>query len=180
MTLSSGNYKDPNHAEYIRLLIDNQSRIMTYILMMVPCLPDAEDIFQETAALMWEKYDQYEPGSDFASWAVTIARFKIMNWRRTHAHGHIVFSSRTVDLISESAAKRVEGAGSLQQWLRHCMERLNERDRALVELRYGGNITTRELARRVGRPVQGLYSSLSRIHALLLDCIQREKRADLL
>lgn len=40
--------KDSRHTEYIRLLMANHNLILTYILMLVPSVPDAEDILQDT------------------------------------------------------------------------------------------------------------------------------------
>jgi RNA polymerase sigma-70 factor (ECF subfamily) len=163
--------KDSKHAEYMNF-------IMTYILMMVPRSADAEDILQETAALMRERFDQYRTGTDFASWGAIIARYKIMELRRMQSQQHVTFSNETLNLISDYAGKRTQGIHSIQEWLGQCLSRLNQQDRTLVEMRYGNNITTRELARRIGRPVQGLYSSMSRIHGFLLECIQRHRRAE--
>jgi hypothetical protein len=42
---------------------------------MVPYAAEADDIFQETAATIWEKFSEYEQGTDFKNWALTIARF---------------------------------------------------------------------------------------------------------
>ena len=171
--------KDSRHTEYIRLLMANHNLILTYILMLVPSVPDAEDILQDTAAVLWEKFDQYEPGTDFASWAVTIARYKIMHLQREKSNTRIKFSSSTIDAISEHLSSRKEQDELSSELLHKCLNRLNDKDRKLITMRYQLNISIKELAKRIDRPVQGLYSTLTRIHAFLIACVQRNQQEEL-
>ena len=60
--------------------MSSQSRIYAYILMLVHNHNDAEDLLQETASILWEKFDEYIPEKSFAAWAVGIARNKIYNF----------------------------------------------------------------------------------------------------
>ncbi len=53
---------------FMRLLLANQQRIYGLILALVPNWNDADDIMQETSAVMWAKFDDYEAGTDFAAW----------------------------------------------------------------------------------------------------------------
>ncbi|MGH2272595.1 sigma-70 family RNA polymerase sigma factor [Anaerohalosphaeraceae bacterium U12dextr] len=170
--------KDLRHTEYIRLLMANHNLILTYILMLVPSVPDAEDILQETAAVLWEKFDQYEPGTDFASWAVTIARYKIMHLQREKSNSRIKFSSSTLDTISEYLSSKEQNDLS-HELLHKCLNRLNDKDRKLIMMRYQLNISVKELAKRIDRPVQGLYSTLTRIHTFLIACVQRTQQEEL-
>jgi RNA polymerase sigma-70 factor (ECF subfamily) len=57
--------------------------------------------------------------------------------------------------------------------LEHCLAKLKESDRRLIQMQYEQNITIKELASIVERPVQGLYKAMGRIHNALLECIRR-------
>jgi hypothetical protein len=51
--------KDDNiidHKYLISLLVPNQTRILAFILSLVPNISDAEDIYQEPVSTMWEKF----------------------------------------------------------------------------------------------------------------------------
>ena len=171
--------KDSRHTEYIRLLMANHNLILTYILMLVPSVQDAEDILQDTAAVLWEKFDQYEPGTDFASWSVTIARYKIMHLQREKSNPRIKFSSSTIDTISDHVSTQIERNDMSYDLLQKCLNRLNDKDRKLITMRYQLNISIKELAKRIDRPVQGLYSTLTRIHTFLIECVHRNKQEEL-
>ncbi len=164
--------------EFFKLFMVNHSRIYTYILMMLPHASDADDVLQETAVTMWTKFDEYRTGSDFASWAVTISYYKILQFRRKHFNDHIQYSSRTLERISETAAQKVEQESVVQQYLKKCLSKLPDSDRKLIILRYNQDITTKALSQRIGRSVNGLYKALSRIHNVLLECMLRTKATE--
>ena len=153
----------------------NQNKIYTYIHMLVPSIQDADDIMQETASTMWEKIDSFEPGTDFASWAVTIARFKIMNYRRRQNNSIVQYSSQTLEAIESYASTHVHKELPIKEYLKECLHTLSVKDRSLIQMRYTQSITIKTLAVRLGRPLHGLYSALSRIQLLLLECINRRK-----
>lgn len=172
-----GNEK-AKHDLYIRLLMSNQSKIYTFVRMLVPVDQDAEDLMQETASTLWEKFDSFRPGSDFASWAVTIARYKIMNYRRSKKNSVIRFSSQTLEAIETYANAELKKESPVEDYLRECLQRLSFQDRSLVQMRYAQPITIKAMAERLGRSPDGLHSSLSRIHMLLMACIGRKQIAE--
>ena len=48
--------------------------------MLIANHNDADDIMQETTIVMYEKFDSFEKGSDFLSWANTIAKYKTLEF----------------------------------------------------------------------------------------------------
>jgi RNA polymerase sigma-70 factor (ECF subfamily) len=159
--------------EFVRLLTANQHRIYAFILILVPHTPDADDILQETSAIMWRKFSEFRLGSDFTAWGMHIARNKIMEYRRNQASRSIRFGEMTSDIIVEECLQN----SSLLQFkidsLQQCMSRLNEEDRKLVRARYEQNFTIKELAGKLNRPGYTLYRMLGRIHDLLIRCMRR-------
>ena len=47
---------------FVRLLLQHQNDLLGYILPLVGCLDDAQDVLQETATALWQKFDRYDPG----------------------------------------------------------------------------------------------------------------------
>jgi RNA polymerase sigma-70 factor (ECF subfamily) len=43
---------------------------------------DTQDIFQQTSLVLWEKFDSFETGSNFAAWSCRAARYTAMNFLR--------------------------------------------------------------------------------------------------
>ena len=47
--------------------------LFRYVLTLLPNWNDAQDVMQETAAALWQKFDQYDPGRPFLPWACQFA-----------------------------------------------------------------------------------------------------------
>lgn len=50
----------------------------------------AEDIVQETLAIAWKKFQQFDPATSFSAWTATIARNVALNTRRKNARQTLV------------------------------------------------------------------------------------------
>jgi RNA polymerase sigma-70 factor (ECF subfamily) len=167
-----------DHAEYIRLLMSHQVRISTYIQSLVQNFQDAEDIFQETAAIAWEKFDEYEPKSNFTAWAIAIARYRIMYYWQKNKRSIVHYSDAAVKSIEEYLSTAAGGTSNNQTYLEDCMQKLPEQDVNLIQMRYSRKITIKAMAEELGRSIHGLYGTLSRIHLILAECIRRHKLAE--
>ena len=67
---------------FFKLFLKNNKKLFGFIIACVPNYADAEDLLQDVASVLWEKFDEYEPGTNFYAWAKQIARFKISNYYR--------------------------------------------------------------------------------------------------
>ena len=47
-------------AEFLRLFLQHQRRVYALILALLPNGPDADDILQETSAVLWQKFGEFE------------------------------------------------------------------------------------------------------------------------
>lgn len=157
---------------FLQLFLANERRIYAFILTLVPVWSDADDLLQETSAVMWRKLDEFQPGSDFVAWALSIARFEVLNYRKRQNRDRGVFSDQTTEALADQAAAWEGGGDDRRDALEMCLMKLNERDRELIRLRYEPGVTTQEVADRVGRSLKAVYKALNRIHEQLLHCIR--------
>ena len=49
--------------EFERLVRENQSGLLAFLLSLTGNLPDSEDLVQECIAILWRKFDSFESGS---------------------------------------------------------------------------------------------------------------------
>ena len=165
---------DPQkHKAFFHLFTGNQSHIYSYILMLVRQINIADDVFQDVALAMWEHFDKYEIGTDFTAWGMRIARNKVIDYFRKNKANRIWYSDETLRLISDNRAKKNKNNDTRIKALEKCISKLSANDKHLIQLKYSQKITTKALSERIGRSVNGLYKSLSRIHSSLYQCIQR-------
>ena len=159
--------------EFNRLFLAHEGRLYPYILALVASWPDAEDLLQETAAVLWHKLDGYEPGTDFAAWAISVARFEVLRHRKKQGRERAVLGDSTLAILAEEMAERVAGLDDRREALDDCIRTRGARDRELIRLRYEAGSTVQGIAERVGLSPQAVYKALHRIHGLLLDCVRR-------
>jgi RNA polymerase sigma-70 factor (ECF subfamily) len=159
-------------AEFVRLLTRYSSQIYGFILMLSVNRSDAEDVFQETSVVLWEKFDAYESGTDFRAWACRIAFFKVQSHRRERGRLRTL-SDEAFAAVAADALAYVEKKDARGEALAECLEKLSAGDRRLLEQRYFGRLTTVQLAEERSQSTHAIYRALARIHNQLLNCMQR-------
>lgn len=164
--------------ELVRLLTAHKRRLFAFIFALVHSIPDAEDVFQQTSLVMWEKFDDFEPGSDFVAWAMSIARFKAIDTVRRRHRDRMQFSSDLMDQLAEQADSQSERYEARAEALAACQDKLSARDQKTLQACYAHGITIKEAAVALGRPAGSVYDSLSRIRGVLLECIGRTLREE--
>jgi RNA polymerase sigma-70 factor (ECF subfamily) len=163
----------PRAERFVRLLATCQRRVFLYALGLVHNAADAEEILQETNLVLWRKFDQYEPGTDFARWACRIAHFEVLKFRERRARDQRLFTSEFIEALAVESEQSFDEFDARREALAHCLGELREPDRQLVLRRYQEHATTRSVAEALGRSVQGTRRSLHRIRLALLACIER-------
>ena len=182
MAGNSGQYDSPiddlRNEEFFKVFMANQNKIYTFILMLVPNSVDADDIMQESAAIMWKKFDNFQPGTDFAAWGIHIARYRAFDFIRKNHTGRLTFSTETVQAISDYIEQTAITDDPRLDVLKSCLKKLPENERNLINMRYARAMTVKSIAERIGRSVHGLYKSMARIHNVLLDCVHKTLAAE--
>lgn len=163
---------DTKTTRFLKLFVDSQKTVYAYIFAMVYNADIADDVMQETVALMWERFDTYQAGTSFGAWGVTIARYKLLEHFRKNKREYASIDGDLFEKISQRAQQRLERIDERTQALRNCIQKLSERDRQLLEIRYEKEMKVKEIARVINRPINGLYQAMSRIHHTLLHCIE--------
>jgi RNA polymerase sigma-70 factor (ECF subfamily) len=158
---------------FVRLLLQHQNDLLRYILPLVGCLDDAQDVLQETATALWRKFDQYDPKQPFLPWARRFAHNEVLMHHRKQRR-YTFLTEELIETLAQRSAEREQQAERRRNALRDCVEKLPEADRLLLDQRYGEPGTTvQQLAAQTGATANVLYKALARIRRQLLDCISR-------
>jgi len=158
---------------FLRLLLSNESRIFSYILRLVPNFADAEEIMQETSGIMWRKFGQFESGTDFVAWAIQIAQYRILDYRRKQYRERRIYDSEIFEQMTALAKASATDDDRRIEALKRCLAKLRERQRRLIRLRYYEGTRPKDIADREGMSVHAVYKSLSRACGQLLSCVRR-------
>jgi RNA polymerase sigma-70 factor (ECF subfamily) len=171
---------DPKrYEEFADLVRLHTSQVLAYINALLLNWSDSDDLFQETCLVLWQKFDQFEPGTNFLAWALRIADNKVLKFRTKRAR----YAAFTADLrhaiMADVAERSADDATANLTALSGCMDRLADSDRKMITLCYGESIPVRQVADAMERSPQSVHHSLCRVRKWLLDCVGRElKRAN--
>ena len=152
-----------------------QQRVFAFVLSLVHDWNNAEEVVQSASVVMWEKFDQFQPGTNFLHWANKIAFYEVKKLRAGQSKAGVVLTDEVLEkLVHESTEMEPALEGQLAA-LSDCLERLPEKDCRLIRARYQGGVSTGAIAAELGRSVESVCNSLKRIRKSLLCCVQRRQ-----
>jgi RNA polymerase sigma-70 factor (ECF subfamily) len=162
----------PN-ADFVALLATCQRPIFLYAMSLLGNVDDAEEVVQESGLVLWKKFHEYQPGTDFIRWACQIARYQSLKVRARRFRGPQSFSNEFLAMVAAAAEEKSQAElESRQKALQQCMQELRAADQDLIARRYRKNSSTREVAETLHRSVQGTRRSLQRIREVLGKCVR--------
>src|SRR5208283_1187971 len=165
---------DPRRSQqFMQLLTRHQSQVFGYLYALVRNLEDTDDLYQQTTLLLWKKFDEFQPGSNFAAWACSVARFEALNFLQQKRRSRLIFDEDVILALADVDFDPAPAVEARQEALDKCLAKLNGSDRQLLQQVYGDDAQIKVVAARIGRPIQSVYTALCRIRQALFACIQR-------
>ena len=175
----AGKDEQGRNAEFAEHLRRSQTRLYGYVHSLVRDLNDADDLFQQTALVLWKKFDEFDHGRSFFAWACGIARLEVANFLRGRGRQRLYFSDDLNLLLIEAQEEMSDAElDDRRDALARCVEKLRQRDRELLAECYGEGSGVSEAAGRHGRSAQSVYNSLRRIRRSLFECVARTLAAE--
>jgi RNA polymerase sigma-70 factor (ECF subfamily) len=161
-------------SEFAALFRASYRQLLAYVHVLVSNYTDAEDVVQQTGLVLWSKFSDYEPGSNFLAWACGAARFEALNFlkqkRRRNARFSEAFQLKLAEAIAGVSPRIVDRRlGALED----CVEQLPDSQRELLRMCFGSSAGVADVAQQLGRTTHSIYSSLRNIRHKLFDCVER-------
>jgi RNA polymerase sigma-70 factor, ECF subfamily len=158
----------------LRRVLGERLKILPYLRSIVRRRDMAEDIFQDLCVLALKKRQELMSVPHLSGWLRTAARQLAMNALRKYSQKDLQLGDRVHDLMDRHWEAMDSTTGSsMAEALEGCVQRLAPKAKDIIAARYVEGLACGELAARLGRPVDSLYVTLSRIHKKLAKCIQR-------
>jgi len=151
-----------------------QPRLRAFVRCLLVDARDVDDVLQEVNSVLWEKADEFQPGTSFWAWASQVARFKVLNVLSRYSRERVIFDQATINRMADIVEQRVATLEDRRQALDVCLARLPSSQRQLIDLRYNDGAAMERISETIGRPVGSIRQTLYRIRGLLLECIQRQ------
>jgi len=162
------------NSSFVREFACHEEAIRAYVRRLVPSRSDGDDILQEVALTLWEKFDEFEGGGNFRSWAFGVARYKVLSWLRDNGRRRLVLDSDVVALIADESVEEESHLENQRVAFRSCFGKLDGDDQTLMANAYRKDLKIQDVAAKSGRTTAGFYQWLYRMRQLLLKCVQRQ------
>jgi len=159
---------------FLKLLLEHQSKIYAYILSLVPNYADADDILQNVSEIIWRRFDQFQPGTNFLAWALKCTHLEILYFRRKQSKSRqVVFDNEVLEQMLPIVADEITTIDDRRDALENCLKRLPDVSRETIRLRYYQGLRPKEISVRLGFTIANVYKVISRIHRKLLLCVEQ-------
>jgi RNA polymerase sigma-70 factor (ECF subfamily) len=137
-------------------------RVYGFFAYWLRSRPDAEDLTQQTFERAWKAWHRYdESRASVATWLLVIARNLLVDHMRAAGSSARHRLPEEGELETVAAAPDRPSLG-LEPELERALAELGERERELIALRFGGDLTGPEIAELTGLTLANVQQILSR------------------
>ena len=157
--------------DFLTLFMASERRLRNFARILVYETNDADEVFQEAAVTMLEKFESLTSDGDFVRWSCKIIAFKVMELHRKKGRERRRFSDRTVEALAGPAEAMISSMGERSLALENCMQHLSPTNRSVLIERYEHGKEVDSIAEQFATSSQAVYRSLSRSRKALHDCI---------
>lgn len=194
---------DARQERFLALFLPVQGTVRAFIRSIVWDRGHCDDLFQEVALVLWRELDRYDGQRPFGAWARGVAGKTVLKSLRQARRAPVALSPEAIVALEvafgEGTASGCAGAlvpGSAppdhpaaaageterpssreEDALRHCLEKLPDRARSLVSLRYRDSLKVADIATKVMSSPEAVQKALSRLRESLQKCVEKRLRA---
>lgn len=133
---------------------------------------DREDVIQATSEYLARHFVDFEQGTSFTGWAVSVARYRVMELFRDRSRDRLMLTGDALDALAKAAPQVTQEQSDRAEALDQCLKHLGEHQRRLLEMRYTQSLSPATIAERMGKSSNTVSAALLRIRKALRDCIE--------
>ena len=177
--MSKRDSKNKALAVFEILVRENQAMLMTYLRAVLHDKTVADDLFQETMLVVWQKLADYDRSRPFGPWLRGIAGKIVLAHIRKAKNDAMLVNAETLEYLSGQLHHISENSGDTwdekTEALNICIKALPDHHRQAVKLRYYQQTPVSKIAETTKTSAEAVKKRLQRARAQLLDCLRRKK-----
>ncbi|HLX60820.1 MAG TPA: sigma-70 family RNA polymerase sigma factor [Planctomycetota bacterium] len=147
-----------------------QPVVASYIGAVIRDFNTAEDLLQDVAVVLLNRFNEYDPARSFTGWALGIAKFKILEAQRNKIEC-LAGDEGILDALSASHEELSSELERRTMALRECLLQIKGRALTLLKLRYDQALKPAAIAAEMGMNAGAVRVMLSRTRQTLYECI---------
>lgn len=169
---SDSGLEDENYELFVSRFAHYEPDLRRFIRSLLPTWTDTDEVLQQTAIVIWRKFDQYDPETNFMKWACVIARFEALAYRRKMARDRLVFREDVLELMADEGAEELDNRAQEHEALEACLLAMPEKQRQFLTLAYTPGVKIKEMAKEAGASAASFYMRLKRLRRQLMQCME--------
>lgn len=155
-----------------------QPAVARFVRSFVRHQADADDVLQEVALTIVDRFESYDPSRPFIGWALGVAR----NLVKAHFRKQL---RRPANVDDETAVDRVAAAfevlqpelEDMKEALSECIERVPAAERRILSMQYEEELKPAAIAEKVGKTPNHVAVLLHRVRVELRKCVEGKMTA---
>ena len=159
--------------QLIRGVLGDRIRLLAYLRSIVADRHAAEDLYQELTVRALREREKLADLGHLAAWCRTTARNLAVDYLRRQKSRPVSLDQATLELLESHWSRPSHGDSGRLDALRRCLEKLSQHARQLVEFRYAAQLSAAQIAAKIDRKIDTVYTSLSRIYRMLAECVDQ-------
>jgi RNA polymerase sigma-70 factor (ECF subfamily) len=137
---------------------------------------DVDEVAQKSFIAAYVRLHEYELGTNFSAWLFAIARFQLKTetsrLRRIADYKSRYTPELLVRELDRQSSEQPEAVATRLEYLKQCVESLEENLSQYLSWRYRDEISLEEMAQRSGRSVAAVKKQLWVLRQKLKECIE--------
>ena len=139
---------------------------------------EADDVLQEVALVIVEKFNDWDPERPFVAWALGIARRVVLTHLRARYRSSKVELSDAVDLVAASYEKLEPQAELMKDSLAECLGQVRGQSQQVLALRYTDGLELKQIAEQLDMTASNVGVLLHRVRSTLRKCVDQRLKSE--
>jgi len=169
--------QQPNDQQLRQALTRQWTQVLpilnAFVMSSVSDRQHAEDIVQEVGAVVSAGIADIPEGVSFSAWVLGVARNQVLKRYRTDKRDRHVFKTEALESLVAAYERLSDSSDEMRDALEDCVDKLPERSRRVIELRYRQGKRVEGIAQMLGSTANAVSGVLFRVRQSLRDCIER-------
>jgi RNA polymerase sigma-70 factor (ECF subfamily) len=162
-----------------RLVVAFHDHLFAFLYLLGVRDADVDDVAQEVTLEIYRSLGRYECDQPFLPWMRAIARnVTSKHWRsKRRRREHMTRFRELVEERLDAGPVAEAAEGFAVGALRSCVERLQQRQKRVIDLRYQDGMDSSSIAKALGMTSSGVRTVLARVRDALKACVESARGA---
>ncbi len=134
----------------------------------------AEDVFQDVCVKAVARCTEFESLDHLSNWFRASSRNRTISLMRSKEGRYVGLSPEMLAVIETEWSSKPAATDPRSEALFNCLDRLPERSRRIMKMRYLEGQSGDVIAEFLGGKVESAYQAITRIHKALRECVQQQ------